>query len=202
MARRRLTTRRLVASPDAFSGRNFNSPVMLYDTHPNRHFIVGEDVMPVTGGGIRGTPVRMTVLGHCAEDRLWLKGPYEIEQWDVSDVIPMRDYEYGEAHQAKLKGPQASRSAARGVRADFLELEDEGSGDDETEEVQELIFDSLPEDQDPEEGIDTEPEDSGEVTLIDLGSVCDDKYDQTEAIEQVLQDSGSESWEGEEGHPF
>lgn len=203
MARQRLTTRKLVASPDAFSGRNFNSPVMLYDTHPNKRFVVGEDVIPISGGAIKGMPVRGQVLGHAAEDRLWVKWPTEIAQEDVSDVMALREYEYGGSTQARLKGPQASRAASREVFADFLELEnemgsgEEGNGEDETEEAQELIFATLPEEQNPEEEIDLESDGSDEVTLLDLGSVCDDEYDQTNAIEEALEESDFESQEGE-----
>jgi hypothetical protein len=175
---------------------------MLYDTHPNKRFVVGEDVIPITGA-MRGMPVRGTVLGHCAEDRLWVKWPTEISQEDVSDVLPFREYEYGGTTEARLKGPQASRGAVRQARAGLLEGEiEDGGGENETEETMELVFDSLPGEQNPEEDIDTEPEDSGEVTLIDMGSVCDDEYDQTSVIEEALQSSGLESLEGELERPF
>src|SRR4051812_22055432 len=112
MARRRLSTRRLTAAPDAFSRRNFNTPIILYDTHPNKRFLVGEDVILINSAS-GGMPVRGQVLGHCADDRVWIRWPSEIMQEDVSDILPLREYEYGGTGQARLKGPAASRSAAR-----------------------------------------------------------------------------------------
>lgn len=256
--RQRLTTRRLVAAPDESSGHNPNSPVLLYDLKPNARFVIGEEVIAIYSGQHTGMPVRGVVLGHCAEDRLWVQWPTELVQEDVSDVLPWREYRgWGVIVTDKpIAQARASRQADVGDRLEarfdrfgealedlnFEALEEEDEALEEEDEapeeededcrVQELLFEDLPEDQDPDEVVDVEPEETGEfvtsddfhedledvleeeglevgpeeVTLIDLDSVCDEGYDQTEVIESGLQNAARTAadafWGSEFNRPF
>lgn len=76
------------AAPNEFSGRNPNTPIKIYDTHPNQRFALGEDVMLMDPTDV---PVRGTVLGHVAEDRLLVQWPHMVTQEDVDDVIAIRE---------------------------------------------------------------------------------------------------------------
>jgi hypothetical protein len=66
------------------SGVNPNTPVRLFDTHPNRRIAVGEEVVMIDH---EQPNVRGLVLGYAAEDRLWVKWPTVTSQEDVHDVI-------------------------------------------------------------------------------------------------------------------
>lgn len=72
------------AYPDMASGVNPNTPVRLFDTHPNRRIAVGEEVVMVDH---EQPNVRGLVLGYAAEDRLWIKWPTVTSQEDVDEVI-------------------------------------------------------------------------------------------------------------------
>jgi hypothetical protein len=85
--RRRLTRDglfRRIAAPDEFSGRNMNTPIILYDIKPNQRFPVGSVVTFIDDTFLR---LRGTVLGHAAEDRLWVQWPTEIRQMDTDEVV-------------------------------------------------------------------------------------------------------------------
>ena len=85
--RQRLTQQglfRRTAAPDPFSGRNMNTPINLYDIKPNARFPVGSKVTFVDS---RWMKIRGTVLGHAAEDRLWVQWPNETAQMDTEEVV-------------------------------------------------------------------------------------------------------------------
>lgn len=78
------------AAPNAFSGQNPNTPMQVWDTHPNRRFAVGEEVIPVDPSDV---PITGQVIGHCAEDRIWVRWAHGIiDQQDVTDVMAKREY--------------------------------------------------------------------------------------------------------------
>ncbi len=106
------------AAPNAFSGQNYNTPVQIWDTHPNRRFAVGEDVIPVDPSDV---PITGQVVGHCAEDRLWVRWAHGlVTQEDVFDVIAKREYSLDssrvdrvsyDSSSADERGRQAGKTA-------------------------------------------------------------------------------------------
>ena len=119
--RRRLTQAglfRRTAAPDEFSGRNMNTPITLYDTHPNRRFPVGSVVTFVDDTYLR---LRGTVLGHAAEDRLWVQWPSEIRQMDVEEVV--NNDEIQDAGSSSSVGVIGSRRARNATTLTFDEID-------------------------------------------------------------------------------
>lgn len=107
--RKRLTREglfRRTAAPDEFSGRNINTPVVLYDTHPNKRFPVGSVVTFVDDKFLR---LRGTVLGHAAEDRLWVQWPNEVRQMDTDEVVGNNEIQ--DAKSSNTAGVIGSRTA-------------------------------------------------------------------------------------------
>jgi hypothetical protein len=122
MSRVRLTKKTMnnarTAAPNEFSGQNLNTPIRLYDTHPNQRFAVGEDVILVDPAEVN---VRGTVLGHIAEDRLLVQWPHEISQEDVDDVMALRESSWrgSDSEVQSMTGSYdrrtSSRSASPGI---------------------------------------------------------------------------------------
>ena len=110
--RRRLTRQglfRRTAAPDEFSGRNPNTPINLYDIKPNARFPVGSLVTFVDS---RWVKVKGRVLGHAAEDRLWVQLPNEVAQLDVEDVVGFHEIE-SEMDEQMRGSAVASRGSRR-----------------------------------------------------------------------------------------
>jgi len=80
------------AAPDETSGMNPNTPIRIYDTHPNQRFDLGDQVLKIDFEEPR---VLGRVLGHAAEDRIWVQWPHTVSQEDVDDVISTREWAYG-----------------------------------------------------------------------------------------------------------
>jgi hypothetical protein len=130
--RRRLTQAGLFrrnAAPDESSGRNMNTPIILYDTHPNKRFPVGSIVIFVDDKFLR---LRGTVLGHAAEDRLWVQWPNEIRQMDVEEVVNISEIQDAEPlNRAGVIGSRGSRQAALLTFEDIDRFNDEDEDEDE-----------------------------------------------------------------------
>ncbi len=86
------TSRR--AAPNQFSGHNPNTPINLYDTHPNARFAMGEDVMHYDQMA-NNVSIIGSVLGHVAEDRLLVQWPNMVSQEDAEDLIAVRETPWG-----------------------------------------------------------------------------------------------------------
>jgi hypothetical protein len=131
--RRRLTHDglfRRTAAPDPFSGRNMNTPIILYDTHPNRRFPVGSVVTFVDDTYLR---LRGTVLGHAAEDRLWVQWPNEIRQMDTEEVVNRDEIQDGGA--SSPIGVIGSRGSRRATTLNFEKI-DRFNEEDEDEDLE------------------------------------------------------------------
>lgn len=138
--RRRLTQQglfRRTAAPDAFSGRNMNTPITLYDIKPNQRFPVGSVVTFVDDKFLR---LRGTVLGHAAEDRLWVQWPNEVRQMDTDEVV--NNSEIQDAGSSSRGDVTGSRTAT------ILNFEDIDRFNEEEEDED---FEYIP----AEEGIDS-----------------------------------------------
>lgn len=113
---------RRTAAPDAFSGRNPNTPINLYDIKPNARFPVGSKVTFVDSEWLK---VRGTVLGHAAEDRLWVQMPNEVIQADVEDVVGLDEV----TERVEMRSPGYIESSRRQRNAAFFTLDDLKSGE-------------------------------------------------------------------------
>jgi hypothetical protein len=139
--RKRITTRglfRRTAAPDEFSGRNLNTPISLYDIKPNARFAVGSDVTFVDS---RWMKLRGTVLGHVAEDRLWVQWPNEIRQMDVDEVVGFDEIGEGAAKQTG-DSVSASRGSRQATIISFDEIDRFSPKEDEEDEDLEYIPDN------------------------------------------------------------
>ena len=81
------------AAPNETSGRNPNTPIRLYDTHPNQRFAVYDEVVPLDPDE---TDWKGTVLGHVAEDRLLVQWQDVVTQVDASEVVRTREWKFGD----------------------------------------------------------------------------------------------------------
>jgi len=79
------------AAPNEMSGHNPNTPVRVYDTHPNEYFEEGDVVIPLDP---EEPPVTGTVLSRVAEDRLIVDWGRVVAQEDVDDVIKVSEWNY------------------------------------------------------------------------------------------------------------
>jgi len=80
------------AAPDEYSGLNPNTPIRIYDTHPNQRFEIGDQVLLIDFEEPR---VLGRVIGHAAEDRVWIQWPHTVSQEDVDDIISTKEWAYG-----------------------------------------------------------------------------------------------------------
>lgn len=154
LKRKRLTSERLFprgrkAAPDANSGRNLNTPIQLYDIKPNARFVDGEEVIPLTTETL---PVKGIVLGHVAEDRVWVQWPTMIKQEDTDDI--------GRLSEHPFFGGNALESSAGRIRAHRRVRADK-----------QTLFESLPKDQDPNEKLELIPEEEA-VPFEEVDSPC------------------------------
>lgn len=95
-----------IAAPDDESGRNYNTPIRIYDTKPNARFAIGEEVIPLDPND---APVRGLVIGHVAEDRLLVQWPHEVTQVDTDDVIAMREWKLSIISSDETSSRKSSR---------------------------------------------------------------------------------------------
>lgn len=194
--RKRLTARKpsqRIAAPDDSSGHNPNTPIKLYDLKPNSRFIIGEEVIPLDEEAVF---FKGLVLGHVAEDRVLVQFGPEIIQMDVDEILPIREYA-GRNNVPPMDYPMSSlvdnsKELTRSASLITLDEVDSYSAHedpyDETDKVLSTSFDSLPEDQDPQEEIDNTEDSSEEVTILDLGSLCGEKdNDLTDSLESELE---------------
>lgn len=122
---------RRIAAPDEFSGRNPNVPINLYDTHPNARFSVGSDVTFLDDKWMK---VRGTVLGHAAEDRLWVQWPNSVSQEDAEELVAFR--ELGEGRQERpVSASRGSRTATTLTFDEVDRFNDEDEEDDDLEYI-------------------------------------------------------------------
>jgi hypothetical protein len=131
--RRRLTQEglfRRTAAPDEFSGRNINTPVILYDLKPNQRFPVGSVVTFVDDTYLR---LRGTVLGHAAEDRLWVQWPNEVRQMDTEEVVSNDEIQDGGS--SSPVGVIGSRGSRQATTLTFDEI-DRFNDEDEDEDLE------------------------------------------------------------------
>jgi len=84
---------------------NPNTPIRTYDTHPNRRFEVGDEVLLLDDTDVRVTG---TVIGHAAEDRVWVDWPTEMRQEDVQDIIAFKEWPYAHRQAGKRKAADAN----------------------------------------------------------------------------------------------
>jgi hypothetical protein len=68
-------------------------PIKIYDTHPNKRFAVGDRVVPLDP---EEPPVIGVVIGHSAEDRVWVEwGAGRIaSQEDVDEIIGAHEWSF------------------------------------------------------------------------------------------------------------
>jgi len=98
------------AAPNETSGVNPNTPIRIYDTHPNQRFDLGDQVLKIDFEEPR---VLGRVLGHIAEDRIWVQWPHTVSQEDVDDVISTREWAYGFLDDSDYRLQGKKRRAGR-----------------------------------------------------------------------------------------
>jgi hypothetical protein len=106
-----------------------NTPITLYDTHPNQRFPVGSVVTFIDDTYLR---LRGTVLGHAAEDRLWVQWPNEIRQVDTEEVVGNDEVQDGGS--SSPVGVISSRGSRTATTLTFDEVDrfnEEGEDEDE-----------------------------------------------------------------------
>lgn len=83
------STKIRIAVPEPQSGMNPDTPTKNYFTHPNQHFKIGDTVIPSDqdDGAYQGM-----VIGHAAEDALWVQWPMIASQHPVDEVIKVEDW--------------------------------------------------------------------------------------------------------------
>lgn len=105
-------TKKRKATPDEGSGHNLNSPVKLFSTHPNRRFALGDMVLMIDP---EEPNVLGKVLGHVAEDRVWVQWPTTASQEDVEDLIATHEWSFGprSSYGSQLERDQDKTTASR-----------------------------------------------------------------------------------------
>jgi len=181
-----------------------NVPIHLFDIKPNARFPVGSEVTFVDDKWLK---IRGTVLGHAAEDRLWVQMPNSIEQLDVEDVVGFTEIREGMG-QKPVDPIVASRGSRRSSLITFDDLE-KYMPEDEGEEGLEYIPDQpdfldgdpvapegiytgddtftgeLPSEQDPRDKIDDD-EGLGDCPSFDLVVEIPEIGDMTDMIEGLI----------------
>jgi len=92
-----MRTKKRRAAPNSMSGLNPNTPIRLYETHPNQRFGIGDQVLKIDP---EEPDVLGKVLGHVAEDRVWVQWPHTASQEDVDDVISLQEWSFGSRDSA------------------------------------------------------------------------------------------------------
>jgi hypothetical protein len=76
---------------DETSGQNPNFPIRKFDTHPNAYFKKGDRV---TYFDHEAQNLAGTVVGHAAEDRVWVDWGRDVTQEDVDDLIKDKEWKF------------------------------------------------------------------------------------------------------------
>jgi len=121
----------LKATPDENSGHNPNTPIRIYDTHPNQRFAIGDQVLKIDFEEPR---VLGRVLGHIAEDRILVQWPHTASQEDVDDVISTQEWAYGflDDPDYRLQGKKrrANRKAVHSTGHEIEQMDAQVTSDD------------------------------------------------------------------------
>jgi hypothetical protein len=180
-----------------------NTPINLYDIKPNARFPVGSKVTFVDSEWLK---VRGTVLGHAAEDRLWVQMPNEVIQADVEDVVGLD--EVTERVEMRPSGyVESSRRPRNATILDFEDIdrfnEDEEDGDlefipDEVDfqdgdpvttddhPTNKVHTGELPSEQDPRDKVEEDDDCDRGCETLEVISIVPEVGDMTDLIEDAI----------------